>query len=669
MIKENEFFYTSVEKTPQNSDFIEMVNKFSEETSTQVYILDKPLSEKKYNYDYKEGLALLIPKYKIIFVNFNKNTENDFDIFTEDFIYDLGYISDKYEYKKLLGRPRHWDKYFTSINYEDINCDLCDIIENNKLEDKKDQRVCEIMISLLTGSINDVDRLGDGCPTNLLEEIKRKIILFDSDQTRFIYKDLNKRRITIQGLSGTGKTELLLHKLKELYTNKKDSKIVLTCHNKILAKNLQKRIPDFFNFMKVEEQIEWNSRLWTMNGWGSYNDKNSGVYSYICNHYGLTFHAYSYNNNFNTACSLALAEFEKRENIEPCFDYVLIDESQDFPESFFKLCEKVTKETIYIAGDIFQNVFDSKIVSEVNPDFLLNKCYRTDPKTLMFSHAVGMGLFEKPYLRWLTDQEWDACGYIINKDSNNYKISRKKLRRFEDLDSKDIESIKLIADDNKNYSQNIINIIDEIRKENLTVKADDIGIIFLENIDENYRLASELEILIERKFGWKVNIGYKSKVNEKGSVFISNRNNVKGLEFPFVICITQQRITDNIQKRNSLYMMLTRSFITTYFLVSSKNNSQELIDLYQNGITKIKHDEELILEEPNDKEKQRLRNAIISNTKVNMSSKDIAEKVMDELNIDSKYRDKLHKLVSIMEPNSLDEDKIRTLIDTNYNIM
>lgn len=669
MIKENEFFYTSVEKTPQNSDFIEMVNKFSEETSTQVYILDKPLSEKKYNYDYKEGLALLIPKYKIIFVNFNKNTENDFDIFTEDFIYDLGYISDKYEYKKLLGRPRHWDKYFTSINYEDINCDLCDIIENNKLEDKKDQRVCEIMISLLTGSINDVDRLGDGCPTNLLEEIKRKIILFDSDQTRFIYKDLNKRRITIQGLSGTGKTELLLHKLKELYTNKKDSKIVLTCHNKILAKNLQKRIPDFFNFMKVEEQIEWNSRLWTMNGWGSYNDKNSGVYSYICNHYGLTFHAYSYNNNFNTACSLALAEFEKRENIEPCFDYVLIDESQDFPESFFKLCEKVTKETIYIAGDIFQNVFDSKIVSEVNPDFLLNKCYRTDPKTLMFSHAVGMGLFEKPYLRWLTDQEWDACGYIINKYSNNYKISRKKLRRFEDLDSKDIESIKLIADDNKNYSQNIINIIDEIRKENLTVKADDIGIIFLENIDENYRLASELEILIERKFGWKVNIGYKSKVNEKGSVFISNRNNVKGLEFPFVICITQQRITDNIQKRNSLYMMLTRSFITTYFLVSSKNNSQELIDLYQNGITKIKHDEELILEEPNDKEKQRLRNAIISNTKVNMSSKDIAEKVMDELNIDSKYRDKLHKLVSIMEPNSLDEDKIRTLIDTNYNIM
>lgn len=669
MTMRNEFFYTSVERNSQNSDFIEMVNKFSEETNTQVYILDKPLGEKKYNYDYTESLVLLIPKYKIIFINFNKDTTDDFKLFIEDFIDDLGYISDKYEYKKLLGRPRHWNKYFDSINYEDITCDLYDVIKNNKLEDKKDQRICEIMISLLTGSINDVDRLGYECPTNLLEEIKRKIILFDSDQTRFIYKDLNKRRITIQGLSGTGKTELLLHKIKDLYTNKKNSRIVLTCHNKILAENLQKRIPDFFNFMKVEEQIDWNTRLWTMNGWGSFNDKNSGVYSYICNYYDLKFHGYSYDNNFDTVCSLALKEFERRENIEPCFDYILIDESQDFPESFFKLCEKVTKEKIYIAGDIFQNIFDRKIISEVSPDFLLNKCYRTDPKTLMFSHAVGMGLFEKPYLRWLTDEEWNACGYIINKDCNNYKISRKKLRRFEDLDIKDIESIKLIADDNKNYSQNIINIIDEIRRENLTVKPDDIGIIFLENIDENYKLASELEILIKHKLGWNVNIGYKSKIHEKGSVFISNRNNVKGLEFPFVICISQKRINDNIQKRNSLYMMLTRSFITTYFLISSKNNSQQLIDLYQDGITKIKNDEELILEEPSDNEKEKLRNAIISNTKVNLSSKDIAEKVMDELNINIDYRDKLHQLVSLMAPNSLDEDIIRTLIDTNYKIM
>lgn len=35
------------------------------------------------------------------------------------------------------------------------------------------------------------------------------------------------------------------------------------------------------------------------------------------------------------------------------FDYTLIDESQDFTASFFELCSKVTRHTVYMAGDIF----------------------------------------------------------------------------------------------------------------------------------------------------------------------------------------------------------------------------------------------------------------------------------------------------------------------------
>lgn len=62
------------------------------------------------------------------------------------------------------------------------------------------------------------------------------------------------------------KTELLLHKLKDIYIASKDKKIIFTCHNKILADSLRTRIPDFFNFMRVEEQIRWNKRLWYMHG-------------------------------------------------------------------------------------------------------------------------------------------------------------------------------------------------------------------------------------------------------------------------------------------------------------------------------------------------------------------------------------------------------------------
>ena len=84
------------------------------------------------------------------------------------------------------------------------------------------------------------------------------------------------------------------------------------------------------------------------------------------------------------------------------FDFMLIDESQDFPANFFELCEKVTRNNLYVAGDVFQTIFSKIIISEIEADYRLSKCYRTDPKTLMFAHALGLGLFEKPPLRWLT---------------------------------------------------------------------------------------------------------------------------------------------------------------------------------------------------------------------------------------------------------------------------
>lgn len=663
------FFYCQVDKHESNKEFLEEVERFSEENLKQTYIIDKPLGERKYNYQYNDAIVLLIPKYKIIFIDFNEEMESDeFEDYFEDFIEDLGYISDKYGYKKILGRPRAWkERYFTCINYKNIkDRNIEAVIDEFKLNTKEAERNGEFIISLLTGSINDVDRLGESYPELLLDKIKQKIILFDGDQTKFIYQEPHRKRITIQGLAGTGKTELLLHKLKDLYINDKDAKVVFTCHNKILAESLKIRIPEFFNFMKVEEQIQWNERLWAINGWGSGNDKNSGLYSYICNYYNIPFERYSYNTTFDDVCKRALDNILKLENFLPCFDYILIDESQDFTESFFKLCEKVTKNTVYIAGDIFQNVFDEQIVSNVTPDFLLNKCYRTDSKTLMFAHALGMGLFEKK-LRWLTDEEWEACGYIINKNNGNYDLSRKPLRRFEDLSEKDVKSIKLISSKNDDYTSNILEILEEIVNNNPTVIPDDIGIIFLENINTNYQLTNRLEMLINKKFGWNVNIGYETKTKIKDTLFISNRNNVKGLEFPFVICIMQSNLRQDLQQRNSIYMMLTRSFITTYFIIPKSNG--DLVENLQNGINEINEKGFLTVEEPSEEEKEQLRNAIINKNKINQSHYDYVEEIMDEINITKDKREKLHKMIEYLCKDEFDRDKIREIIQVNATLI
>lgn len=658
---EDNFFYSQIDEDENNSELLKNLRDYSFKTSKQVFVINKPLGEKKYEYQCENAFVILIPKVKLIFLNNGTDSES-FDEFIDEFIEDIGVIADKYGYRDVLGRPRKWRYIFTIEHTLKENESVLDVITDNTIEDKTSERNIELLISLLTGSINDIAKVGSSSPIDLLDAIKRKIILFDADQTKFIYKEPVKKRITIQGLAGTGKTELLMHKLKDIYIKEPTAKIVFTCHNKVLSKNLKARIPNFFDFMKVEEQIKWNERLWVMSSWGSRGDKNSGLYSFICNTYNINFLGYN-SANFDYACTQALNDLNSRLNFTPLFDYILIDESQDFPNIFFDLCEKVSAKRIFIAGDIFQNIFDEDIESKVSPDFLLNKCYRTDPKTLMFAHGLGMGLFENQPLRWLTDNEWKACGYLIDKsESDIYNLSRKPLRRFEDLEEVGFETIKIISSPNIDFSDKILDIIKNIKEKYETVEPDDIGIIFLENVKDNYNLASRLQFEIYQHFNWPSTIGYESKEKLKGAVFISNRNNVKGLEFPFIICVAQNKLTDNLNDRNALYMMLTRSFLTSYLLLP--NMDYELISKFENSIKDIIKTGNLKVKIPSPPEQERLRNAIITYNKDTPLSKDeIISKIFEDLNVKTENKEKLKKSLEALDM-EMSEDIMFTAIQS-----
>lgn len=61
-----------------------------------IYLLKKPIIDKKADYEYQGAFVILVPKHKMIFVNFGD--DNLFEEFQDDFIEDLGYIAKKYDY-------------------------------------------------------------------------------------------------------------------------------------------------------------------------------------------------------------------------------------------------------------------------------------------------------------------------------------------------------------------------------------------------------------------------------------------------------------------------------------------------------------------------------------------------------------------------------------------
>lgn len=663
------FFFLQADKTHVNQDFIEDVERASADSKEQTYIISRPLGDSRYSYSHEGALVVLSPQRRLSFIDFSGDDES-FDDFVEDFLEDLASISDKYRYKESIGRPRSWK---TDLVLK-VHADDTDAFETwkqeSKIHDPAKQRIAELLVSLLTGSINDIERVKAELPVSLLDRVKRKILLFDGDQTRFIYERPERSPVRIQGLSGTGKTELLLHKLRDLYVNVPNSKIVFTCHNRILADNLARRIPDFFNFMKVEEQIAWGERLWCIHAWGSSNQPNSGTYRLICELYKLPFQRYSAYMSFDRACQEALSELKNRSSIDPVFDFILIDESQDFPDSFIELCQAVTRDTVYVAGDIFQSIFDEKIAPTIEPDYLLSKCYRTDPRTLMFAHAIGMGLFEKTKLRWLEDQEWAACGYIVQKaaEGSIYRLTREPLRRFEDIDNT-LPSVILNTVHGDFWSSagsHIANAIKSWAKEHPTLTPDDVGIILLDTGNAVYNLADQLAISIPRELGWPVNKAHETKRRQRGELFVSNRNNVKGLEFPFVICVSEQ-ISSGYMYRNALYMTLTRSFIQSQLIVSSERNAPILNDI-GTGLSRINREGCIEVSPPSDPEKERIKTTIhvVSNS---MSFFDIAERVFDEIGVMPLMREPLFDAMKKVIGEEVDVENIRDTASFLYSKM
>ncbi|WP_437789678.1 DEAD/DEAH box helicase [Lacticaseibacillus paracasei] len=653
---------TSIKENPNYKKMIASLKCYLSGKSISSFIIDRPLSgaQKDYQYEYKTGFMILVPGLKLLFSTIEEIDTEEFKNFRLDFLDDINSLSDKYKHKEILGRTRSWQA-------------LTDKIDISKLTSKADpwqkyslnntnKRKAELLITLLTGSVNDPHNIKVEAPRDLLDAIKHRITLFDADQTRFIYNDLSKKVLSIQGLAGTGKTELLLHKLYDIYAHQDtaNTRVVFTCFNKILANEMKNRIPAFFDFMKVDEQIQWGKRLWVMRSWGSLANPEEGIYSHICYKYNLPFKRYSNGIKFDELCTEAISMLEKIPNLEPCFDYTLIDEGQDFDDSFFRLCSLVTSKQVIIASDIFQNIFDKRSSQTSNPDFTLNKVYRTDPKTFMFAQLFGFGVEEPVGVNWLEDNTWRTCGYSFDVKGTEYTFTREPLTRFEDIGNcNETPLILRGADDKKSTIEHVVSIIQEIIDQNPRVEPDDIGIVFLSGSKQDYEQINRLAIEINKKYDWLCQKGYETKSRESNRVFISNRNNVKGLEFPFVICVINEKIEQDYIARDSIYMALTRSFITSYLVYSPDN--QQLMSQYDNLYNQIIKTGKATVSKP----KITISETDISN-QTNKTQQQVADSVFKDLHItDSAKKGRLSKVISVLAGKSTDYAAIRSIVEKN----
>ncbi|USD20201.1 ATP-binding domain-containing protein [Microbulbifer variabilis] len=568
------FFAPEAQELVNGSGLMEKIATHAETTRKQTYVLHRPLSKEDATYDYDNAIVIFSSGMKPCFVNMG-NDQDAFEDYIDDFIEDISYLSEKFKYREKIGRKKHWLSIFSNNPNKDID------FSELTVEKTSDTRLVDLITSLVVGSINDISKI-DLEAKDLLSSVKSKIILFDTDQTSFVFRTGSNKKFVIQGLAGSGKTELLLHKIKEIYSRDDQARIAFTCFNKVLAASMRSRIPDFFDFMRVDRQIEWTDKLFCFHSWGSAKDPLSGMYRYICYQYEIAFGNLQ-SGTFESLCKRAIDDIRKIPGEKTyIFDYVFIDESQDFPDSFIDLCELVTEKKVFVAGDVFQNIFQP-IDDRVNrADMVLKKCYRTDPKNLMFSHALGMGLFETPVLRWLKPGEWDSCGYRYSKHGNRAHVSRDPLRRFEDIPN-DFKSTTIqTLNAGKAISESLLEVVNGIKLRHPSVRQGDIAVIFLDRSNYIYNVIPELKLAVKNKFNWDANVSFETKMSDPDKFFISNINNAKGLEFPFVICFAQN-LNQRPAFRNALYTMMARSFLESHLILGA-NSDNNVVEQVRTGL-------------------------------------------------------------------------------------
>jgi superfamily I DNA and RNA helicase len=410
--------------------------------------------------------------------------------------------------------------------------------------------------------------------------IEKEINSFDEFQKKaFINEIIGPERV--RGLAGSGKTVVLALKAAITHLRNPNANIVYTFYTKSLYQHIQRLITRFYR-QYDDKDPDW-SKLKIVHAWGS--SANTGIYYEACERNQIPFLSFSQASNkdsvnpFDYACKEILAATK----IETIYDYIFIDEGQDFPESFIKLCLRLcTNGRIVWAYDELQTIFQAKTpgiesvlegttYKGLEEDIILYKCYRNPREVLVTAHAIGFGIYGDKIVQMLDEKDyWHDIGYKIVKgdfkEDEQVVIERPKENSLETISNHFKKNEIVKVNSYKDYSSEVRqcaqNIYDDL---SLGLLPDDVLVVVVDDrnakkyLNDIQKLLAHLNIKSNNIHADKFSI---KDFSIEGHVTLSTIHKAKGNEAYSVHVLgtdSLYSLEPTIRERNLMFTAITRT--------------------------------------------------------------------------------------------------------------
>ena len=442
-----------------------------------------------------------------------------------------------------------------------------------------------------------------------LAKVERDIVNFDERQRKIALVDVGGPA-RIRGLAGSGKTIILAMKAAHYHLNNPDAIILFTYYTKSLRGTIKVLISRFYR-QYSDQDPDWK-KVHIRHGWGG---KIPGVYSDTCGRLGIPPLSFSQaqkrsavgKSPFEVCCSDLL----QRAEVTPYYDHVLIDEGQDFPESFYRLALSLTRgprdrKSLIWAYDELQDILKVKIrppselfgvddrgeplvdldrsSRHVPPgstnDAVLSKAYRTQRDVLVCAHAIGFGVYGQIVQMLESKEHWEDVGYDV--ETGPLVTGREVQITRPDRNSPiEIESVPdmpiILAKYFEDFETEVEWICEQIRKAlSLGLEPEDIIVISLDDRNAKAYLSAISECLALNDI--RSNNIIADPYNEPpftitGRVTLSTVYRAKGNEAALVLAVGVDALpTRTRNARNRLFTAFTRS--KAWLRISGIGNGQ-----------------------------------------------------------------------------------------------